>query len=193
MRFFAQFGGLWYEHDGRRDEVMTPIYIDTGKVLPSGRPVIVPVVHSHFEMTIRGRVNADLVFYFGMDGSPAFRSRSTQNKPWVGGRVVGKTSGSRSVELMVKAARMRKEMVALNKQTKLPLGGYGPLGDCNDVHAFITGKAAFPMLRNPKYFAGDSALHQISNSMPYDLVNPPDTQRILDSLPYEDPRDIPLP
>ena len=41
-------------------------YVDTGHVLPSGRKLVVPVTHSHLELSFRGKVSADLEHVAGV-------------------------------------------------------------------------------------------------------------------------------
>ena len=192
-RYFANFGDLRHAKGGTLREVRTPVWVDTGFLLSSGKRLVIPVTHSEVEISLRGRVNADLSFFFGIDGAPAFRADSTTNQRWVGGRTARSWSGTKAADLLERAAWVRRELKAKAASAKLPLGGYGPLGDCNDAHAFLTGTSPYPMLRDPAYFRGGSALDAVSDSLPYDLKTPPDPRRILDSLPFEDPADIPFP
>ena len=70
--YFANFGHL---HDGGR-EVMMPFWIDTQIAVPaSRRSLLLPVSHSEQELHIRGpKWNADVSFYFGIDGKAEFRT-----------------------------------------------------------------------------------------------------------------------
>ncbi len=192
-RYFANFGDLRHAKAGTLREVRTPVWVDTGFLLPSGRRLVVPVTHSEVEIALRGKVNADLSFFFGIDGAPSFRADSTTNQRWVGGRTARTWSGAQAVELLERAAWVRRELKAKAASAKLPLGGYGPLGDCNDAHAFLTGTSPYPMLRDPAYFRGGSALDAVSNSLPYDLKSPPTPARVLDSIPFDELPDIPFP
>ncbi|MFA6029731.1 MAG: hypothetical protein WC969_07755 [Elusimicrobiota bacterium] len=192
-RYFANFGDLRYEDDGVRHEVRTPVYIDTGLTLPSGRRLAVPVAHSELDVALRGPVNADLSFFFGIDGEAAFRAQDTTDMRWVGGRTVDARSGEEALVLLERAAWTRRELKAKARALGLPLGGYGPLGDCNDVNAFITGRPAYPMLRDPSLFKTGSPLDAVSNALPYDLMKPPSKAVLLDSLPFDDLSAVPFP
>ncbi|UEM05787.1 hypothetical protein JL101_010250 [Skermanella rosea] len=84
-RYFANFGDLIYH--GR--DVLTPFRIDTGLPVPgTDRTLLVPVSHSQHEFIVRGPVvNADLSFYFGIDGEAVFRPSVTRDQAWVMGKV----------------------------------------------------------------------------------------------------------
>lgn len=193
-RYYANFGHLRYEKSGVRHDVTTPTRLDTGIVLPSGRALIVPVSHSEVDISIRGpRLNAELSFYFGLGGVVGFRPFDTLDMDWVGGRSVRTWTGLEAAKLLDRAGWVRRELMAKAKANALPMGGYGPLGDCNDADALVTGLAPYPMLRDPKYDQGNTAIDSLSAGLPYDLRDRPDPRRIWDSRPFEDPSDIPMP
>src|SRR5258705_12814994 len=49
--------------------------------------LLVPVSHAEYEWTVRGpKVNADVSFYFGIDGKAEFRTMDTLDQAWVLGR-----------------------------------------------------------------------------------------------------------
>ena len=79
--YFANFGHL---HDGGR-EVMMPFWIDTQIAVPaSRRSLLLPVSHSEQELHVRGpKWNADVSFYFGIDGKAEFRTMDSLNQSWV--------------------------------------------------------------------------------------------------------------
>ena len=190
-RYFANFGDLRYEHNGLRREVRTPIYVDTGLKLTGGKTLVLPVTHSELDIYLRGKVNADLTFFFGMDGLSSFRTNAAGNMRWTGGRTVKTYTGAGAIALLERAAWVHRGMKA--KAQDLPQGGYGPLGDCNDINAFVTGRPAYPMTRTPALFAGGTGLDSASNALPYDLLSPPSPAVVLDSLPFERISDIPFP
>lgn len=194
VRLYANFGDLRLETGGgARRDIATPTLIDTGIVLPSGRRLVSPVAHSELDINIRGpRVNAVLAFYYGIDGRAAFRANDTTNQGWVGGRVVRTWTGADSAQLLARAAWVSRELAAKAKAFGLAMGGYGPLGDCNDADAFVTGAVPFGMLRDPKYYAGASELDRLSRSLPLDLIRAPDPRRIWDSRPFDRAEDIPM-
>jgi len=190
-RYFANFGDLRYEHNGIRREVRTPIYVDTGLKLSGGKTLVLPVTHSELDIYLRGKVNADLTFFFGMDGLSSFRTNAATNMRWVGGRTVKTYTGAGAIALLERAAWVHRGMKA--KAQGLPQGGYGPLGDCNDVNAFITGRPAYPMTRTPELFSGAAGLDSVSNALPYDLNSMPAPAVVIDSLPFGNISDIPFP
>lgn len=193
-RYYANFGDLRLETPAGRRDVATPTLIDTGVVLPSGRRLVSPVTHSELDIRISGpRVNASLAFYFGIDGRTAFRAQDTTNQGWVGGRSVRTWTGADAAKLLERAAWVGRELDAKAKAYGLAMGGYGPLGDCNDADAFITGAVPFGMLREPRLYAGSSALDALSATLPYDLTAAPDARRVWDSRPFERAEDVPLP
>ena len=84
--YFANFGHL---HDRGRDVIM-PFWIDTQIAVPaSRRSLLLPVSHSEQELHIRGpKWNADVSFYFGIDGKAEFRTNDSLNQSWVMHRVI---------------------------------------------------------------------------------------------------------
>jgi len=193
MRYYANFGDLYYGLPGQLRDVETPVYVDTGLSLSNGSPLVVPVAHSHLEIEFRGKVKANLMFFFGIDGEAAFRANGTDDQHWVGGRTVGVNRGVEAEELLARAGDIRRHLTAKALFYQLPMGGYGPLGDCNDIHAFITGVSPYPMLREPRYFSGAGPLDQMSGSYPYDTVKAPDPRRLLESRPFDNIDDVPFP
>ena len=94
---------------------------------------------------------------------------------------------------MVRAAWVRRELLKLAAKFNLKAGGYGPLGECNGIHAFITGGTPYPMTRDPRYFTSGSPLDALSATLPNDLTDAPDAGRILRSQAFESVRDITIP
>ena len=96
-RYFANFGDLIYH--GR--DVLTPFWIDTGLQVPgTDRSLLVPVSHSQHEFIVRGPVvNADLSFYFGIDGEAVFRPSVTRDQAWVMGKVAHRYRGAEALEV----------------------------------------------------------------------------------------------
>jgi hypothetical protein len=191
-RYYANFGDLRLETNGVRRDVRTPLFVDTGLTRPGGRRLILPVTHSELTITLRGRVNADLIFFFGVGGDIAFFADCTANQKWVGGRTAARYSGDKAVELLERAAWVRRELKAKVKAFKLPMGGYGLLGNCNDASALVTGRPAYPMLRRPEYFSGSGALDAAARALPNDLKSSPSKAVLLDSSPFDEISDIPF-
>jgi hypothetical protein len=83
-RYFANFGHFHYQgHD-----VMMPFWVSSQIKIPgTNRTLLVPVSHAEYEWEIRGpKINADVSWYFGIDGKAEFRTMDTLDQPWVLGR-----------------------------------------------------------------------------------------------------------
>lgn len=193
MGYYANFGDLYFGLPGNLRGVETPVYVDTGLKLSSGKSLIVPVAHSHLAVEFRGTVNADLTFFFGIDGKAAFRANGTSDQHWAGGRVIRSYAGTAATDLLARAGDVRRHLAAKAEAFKLPMGGYGPLGDCNDIQAFITGRAPYPLMREERYYQGSGPLDGISATLPYDIGTTPDPRRVLESRPFESIDDVPFP
>ena len=155
--YFANFGHL---HDGER-EVMMPFWIDTQIAIPaSRRSLLLPVSHSEQELHIRGpKWNADVSFYFGIDGKAQFRTMDSLNQSWVMHRVLFTfEDSSQQVRVMrLLSAAVRVYYRARMTHPELPFGGYYRLGVCQDVSAAVEsdlqGKTVlFPITHDPAYF-----------------------------------------
>ncbi|MGB9418037.1 MAG: hypothetical protein WCB58_17090 [Acidobacteriaceae bacterium] len=160
--FFANFGHL---HDRGR-EVMMPFWIDTQIAVPaSRRSLLLPVSHSEQELHIRGpKWNADVSFYFGIDGKAEFRTMDSLNQSWVMHRVLfsyaDSARQSRVLQLLSSAVRVYYH--ARMSHPELPFGGYYRLGVCQDVSAAVEseleGKTVlFPITHDPAYFPQSQA------------------------------------
>jgi hypothetical protein len=155
--FFANFGHL---HDGER-EVMMPFWIDTQIAIPaSRRSLLLPVSHSEQELHIRGpKWNADVSFYFGIDGKAQFRTMDSLNQSWVMHRVLfAYGDSSQQVRVMrLLSAALRIYYRARMAHPELPFGGYYRLGVCQDVSATVESDLQgrtilFPITHDPAYF-----------------------------------------
>jgi hypothetical protein len=155
--YFANFGHL---HDNGR-EVMMPFWIDTQIAVPaSRRSLLLPVSHSEQEMHIRGpKWNADVSFYYGIDGKAQFRTMDSLNQSWVMHRVLfsytNTSQQSRVLQLLSAAVRVYYHTRMTHPE--LPFGGYYRLGVCQDVSAAVEselqGKTIlFPITHDPAYF-----------------------------------------
>ncbi|HEX4582498.1 MAG TPA: hypothetical protein VH139_10575 [Acidobacteriaceae bacterium] len=155
--FFANFGHL---HDGGR-EVMMPFWIDTQIAVPaSRRSLLLPVSHSEPELHIRGpKWNADVSFYFGIDGKAEFRTMDSLNQSWVMHRVLfaydDTQQQARVMRLLSAAVRIYYHVRMAHPE--LPFGGYYRLGVCQDVSATVESAlqgrtVLFPITHDPAYF-----------------------------------------
>lgn len=155
--YFANFGHL---HDGAR-EVMMPFWIDTQIAVPaSRRSLLLPVSHSEQELHIRGpKWNADVSFYYGIDGKAQFRTMDSLNQSWVMHRVLFSyaNASQRASVLQLLSAAVRVYYHTRMAHPELPFGGYYRLGVCQDVSAAVEselqGKTIlFPITHDPAYF-----------------------------------------
>jgi hypothetical protein len=197
-RYFANFGDLIY----RDRDVLTPFWVDTGIAVPgANRPLLVPVSHSQHELRVRGpAVNADLSFYFGIDGKAEFRPIATRDQSWTLGTTARSYRGADAREVVRFAGAIIREYQTIQRNhPDLPFGGYYALGVCNDVNAMIEqhmqGETTlFPLTHDPRYFTGDGEVARVARALPVDGRGaPPDPRRILGSLPVTRLAALPLP
>ena len=96
-RYFANFGHL---HDDGQD-VMMPFWVDTRLRVPgTRRALLLPVSHAEYEWQVRGpKVNADVAFYYGIDGHAEWRTMDELNQPWVLGRHAHEYTGAEALEV----------------------------------------------------------------------------------------------
>jgi hypothetical protein len=197
QRYFANFGNLRYN---RRD-VITPFWIDTRLPLPNRREtLIIPATHSQHELSIRGpQVNADVFFYFGIDGEAAFRAFAVKDQAWILGRTAWIYRGERALEAVRLAAAIRRTYAAIQREHPgLPFGGYYAFGVCNDVSAMmelkLQGRATlYPLTRDPSFFPKDDEVGDLARALPTDRSGMPDLGRVLGALPTEDLAKLPFP
>ncbi|MGA9720163.1 MAG: hypothetical protein WBQ79_17935 [Acidobacteriaceae bacterium] len=204
--YFANFGHL---HDGGR-EVMMPFWIDTQIAVPaSRRALLLPVSHSEPELHIRGpKWNADVSFYYGIDGKAEFRTMDSLNQSWVMHRVLHTYDGvSQQIRAMgLLAAAVRVYYGVRMAHPELPFGGYYRLGVCQDVSAAVEtvlqGKTLlFPITHDPAYFPQSNPadprdqefLHAFA-ALPSDRGSGmPPVDRVLGAVPTTDYNAIVIP
>ena len=196
--YFANFGHL---HDGERD-VMMPFWLDSQIAIPATRRgLLIPVSHSEHQLHIRSpRLNADVSYYFGIDGKSEFRTMDSLNQPWVLGRKAFIYHGDRAVEVINLLAQATRVYLAVHlAHPELPFGGYYKLGVCQDINAAIEKQLQgrvilFPLTHDPRYFPVDpSKLHldardgqflKLLAQIPSDRGNTrPQVSRVLGCLP----------
>jgi len=146
-RYFANFGHF---HSNGRD-VMMPFMINTQVLVPAAHfwqrrhPLLEPVAHAEYEFIITNpndpARNADVTYYFGIDGKAEFRTNDQLNQPWVMGRHAHEYRGADAIEV----ARLSGLSVLLYAHEHLdhpdlPFGGYYALGVCQDTIAAIERK-----------------------------------------------------
>ena len=193
-RLFANFGDLWLTEKGVRHPVATPFLLDTGLETANGNPLYLPVIHAHLEVIIRGpEVNTDLMYYYAVDGEAMFRPLATEDQKWVGGRVVREWHGSEAVKLIARAALARRQLKEKVRRYNLPSNGYGILGACTDIHAMIIQEPVYPQIRDSRFFHDGTNLDSWANRPKLDPSRQPTAKELYDSLPFVDPKGIPIP
>jgi hypothetical protein len=199
-RYFANFGHFHY----KGQDVMMPFYVNSQIEVPEAkRPLLVPVSHAEYEWQIRGpKVNADVSWYFGIDGKAEFRTMDTLDQAWVLGRHAHEYRDANAVEV----TRLVEEMLIAYmhqhlRRPDLPFGGYYPLGVCQDGVAAIEKKMTgndtlFPNTADGALFDDprDAEVNAMILAIPKDRAGaPPEPERIFGSLPTTDYSAITIP
>ena len=199
-RYFANFGHFHYNDN----EVMFPFWVNSEILVPgTHRPLLVPVSHAEYEWTIRGpKINADVSWYFGIDGKAEFRTMDTLDQAWVLGRHAHEYRDADAIEVTRLIGRM---MIAYAHQhiarPKIPFGGYYALGVCQDSVAAIekkmTGHATlFPNTADARLFDDprDAEVNALIATIPKDRAGRlPEPERIFGSLPTDNLQAITIP
>ena len=205
-RYFANFGHFHYRRAGSQqdEDVTMPFWVNSQIRVPgTRRPLLVPVIHAEYEWFIRGpRVNADVAFYFGIDGKAEFRTMDELNQPWVLGRHAHEYRGGDAREVTRLTGLMVLAYVHQHvAHPALPFGGYYTLGVCQDVVAAIEKKMTgavtlFPNTADTHFFNDprDAEINHRMEAIPKDREGAaPEPERIFGSLPTEDFRAITIP
>ena len=195
-RYFANFGHLHY----KGQNVMMPFWIDSKLIVPhtggwfhKGRPLLVPAAHAELEWHVHGpSLNADISYYFGIDGKSEWRTMDTLDQPWVLKRNAHEYTGSEALEVTRLASLMTVAYMHLHAaHPTLPFGGYYALGVCQDgvsaVEKKLTGHVTlFPNTADTALFNDprDTELNALMAAIPKDRDgHPPQPERIFGSLP----------
>lgn len=201
-RFFANFGHL---HDNGRD-VLMPFWIDSQIIIPSEkRSLKLPVSHSDYELHIRGpRLNADVSFYFGIDGKAEFRTMDSLNQRWVMGRQAHIYTGEKAQTAVRMLSQALRVYTAAHKaHPELAFGGYYTLGVCQDASAAVEqhlegSTTLFPITHDPALFpapaSSDREFYDEFQKLPNDRSGKaPPVDRVLGALPVSDLNAISIP
>jgi hypothetical protein len=205
-RYFANFGHFHY----KGQDVMMPFWVNsqiaipgTRRVFGSGRSLLVPVSHAEYEWQVRGpKVNADVSWYFGIDGKAEFRTMDTLDQAWVLGRHAHEYRDANAVEVTRLVGKMTVAYLHQHlRRPDLPFGGYYPLGVCQDGVAAIERKMTgrdtlFPNTADGALFDDprDAEINAMILAIPKDRNGaPPAPERIFGSLPTTDLQAITIP
>jgi hypothetical protein len=189
-RYFANFGHLHYEGM----DVMMPFWVNSQVWIPgTRRQLLVPVSHVEYEWSVRGpEINADVAFYFGIDGKAEFRTMDQLDQAWVMGRRAHEYSGADAVEVTRLAGLLVLAYARAHRDhPQLPLGGYYALGVCQDGVAAIERKMTgattlFPNTADMALFQDprDAEVNALLAAIPKDRSGElPQIERIFGSLP----------
>jgi len=199
-RYFANFGHFHF----KGQEVMMPFWIDSQIRIPhTRRSLLVPVSHAEYEWHVRGpEINADVSYYFGIDGKAQFRTMDTLDQAWVLGRHAHEYRNNEAVEVtrltgLMVVAYLRQHI----RRPDLPFGGYYTLGVCQDSIAAIENKmtgsnSLFPNTVDSSLFDDprDAEINALMRAIPKDRSGrPPTPERVFGSLPATDFYSITIP
>jgi hypothetical protein len=200
-RYFANFAHLHYNGE----DVMAPFWVDSKIIVPhsGGRHLLVPVSHAEYEWHIHGPlVNADISYYFGIDGKSEWRVMDTLDQPWVLKRNAHEYTGAQAIEVTRLAGLMTVAYMHLHTaHPTLPFGGYYALGVCQDgvsaIEHKLTGNVTlFPNTADTALFNDprDAEINTLTAAIPKDRNGlPPEPARIFGSLPTTDFNTITIP
>jgi hypothetical protein len=199
-RYFANFGHFHY----KGQDVMMPFYVNSQIAIPkTSRSLLVPVSHAEYEWEIRGpKVNADVSFYFGIDGKAEFRTMDTLDQAWVLGRHAHEYRDADALEVTRLVGKMLVAYVHQHlRRPDLPFGGYYPLGVCQDGVAAIERKMTghdtlFPNTTEAALWDDprDAEINAMMIAIPKDRNGgAPTPARIFGSLPVTDFQLITIP
>jgi hypothetical protein len=203
-RYFANFGHFHFKDQ----EVMMPFWINSQIAIPGDkRSLLVPVSHAEYEWEVRAPkgkpgINANVSWYFGIDGKSEFRTMDTQDQAWVLGRHAHTYRDNDAVEVTRLVGKMVVAFIHQHlRRPDLPFGGYYPLGVCQDGVAAIerkmTGKdTLFPNTADITLFDDprDAEVNAMMAAIPKDYQGgKPEPERIFGSLPADDFKAITIP
>lgn len=190
-RYFANFAHMHY----KSQDVMAPFWIDSGIEVPNaqGRHLLVPVSHAELEWKIRGpKINADVSWYFGVDGKAEWRVMDTLDQAWVLKRAAHTYTGAQAIEVTRLASVATVAYTHLHEvHGKIPFGGYFAFGVCQDVVSAVekklTGKVTlFPNTADDTFFTDkrDAEFNATMREVPKDReAKYSEPERIFGSLP----------
>ncbi|MGA7156135.1 MAG: hypothetical protein WBY53_04775 [Acidobacteriaceae bacterium] len=195
-RYFANFAHLHYNGQ----DVMAPFWIDTQIIIPhsAGRHLLIPASHAEYEWHIHSsnttgpQINADISYYFGIDGKAEWRTMDTLDQAWVLKRNAHTYTGAQAIEVTRLAGLMTIAYMHLHAaHPALPFGGYYALGVCQDgvsaIEYALTGHVTlFPNTADTALFNDprDAEINRLFAAIPKDRDGtPPTPERVFGSLP----------
>ena len=196
-RYFANFGHLHFHGE----DVMMPFWLNTKITIPhSHEQLLVPVSHAEEEFRMRGpEGNADVSFYFGIDGMTEFRTMDTLDQYWVGKNVAHTFRGAQAEEVARLLGEALTTYAALQRaHPALPFHGYYRFGVCQDVVAAVEYRmegetTLFPITHDPQYFKSSGEIDRLFARLPDDRSGTPSWKRVRGSLPARNFADLQIP
>jgi hypothetical protein len=200
-RYFANFAHFHFNGE----DVMAPFWIDSQLIIPNSgsRHLLVPASHAEYEWHIHGpKINADISYYFGIDGKSEWRTMDTLDQAWVLKRNAHTFTGAQAVEVTRLAGLITVAYMHLHDaHPTLPFGGYYALGVCQDgvsaiEHAMTGHVTMFPNTADASVFNDprDTEVNALFAAIPKDRDGkPPTPDRIFGSLPTANFADITIP
>jgi hypothetical protein len=211
-RYFANFGHLHYQPQKAADpaakpgepqtrassaalDVMMPFWVNTQLAIPhsNGRTLLLPASHAEYEFHVHGpALNADVSYYFGVDGKSEWRTMDTLDQAWVLGRNAHEYTGYRAFEVTRLAGLMTVAYLHQHaERPRLPFDGYFTLGVCQDgvsaIEQHMTGAVTlFPNTVDAALFNDprDAEVNALLASIPKDREGTrPTPERLFGSLP----------
>jgi hypothetical protein len=137
-------------------------------------------------------VNADISYYFGIDGKSEWRTMDTLDQPWVLERNAHEYTGAQAVEVTRLAGLLTVAyMHQHQRRPQLPFGGYYTLGVCQDgvsaIEQKMTGHVTlFPNTADSALFDDprDAEANAMLAAIPKDRNGAkPTPERVFGSLP----------
>jgi len=204
-RYFANFGHFHY----KGQDVMVPFFVNSEIVVPhsGGRALLIPAAHAEYEWHIRSQkggsgINADISYYFGIDGKSEWRTMDTLDQPWVLKRNAHEYAGADAVEVTRLASLFTVAYMHQHaRRPNIPFGGYYALGVCQDgvsaIEKKMTGHVTmFPNTADASLFDDprDAEVNALIAAIPKDREGKrPEPERIFGSLPTTDFNSITIP
>ncbi len=172
-------------------DLIWPVWLDTGIQLSSGDSFNLPVGHSQWAWRISGPVvNTRVTFFLGISGA-GFFGQTDARPAWSGSIAASIDTGADVVAATADAASayLRRNHVERSTVAQgYPADGYGYVGVCNDSNATIESAtrgtvSAFPLLRARSLDADpdlDDGLDDVVRALPKDadgITDPQDALR----------------
>ena len=131
------------EKDGSWTHVPLSYFVRTGYESESARPAHAGVPHGGMDLDISGpligkKSKCNIQFYMAIEGMCGWHSNHNADVPW---KVATASTEPYSKDMALQAIRMAGLLSvtfnAIGTEQKLPFGGYGVLGVCNDTAALL--------------------------------------------------------